>query len=371
MVFFVLGLLKETISDSLRIRRKPRVLQMPVTGRCNSRCKTCNVWKIEPKDRVDIDADALGKVLRDPYFNKVETVGLNGGEISLLRDLHPIVDALSSLPSLKYVHIISNGLLPKKLLECLRLLKENLNNRGVRLGFTLSVDGIGDIHEKVRGIPGCFQKTKSLLETFNEDKTPYCDFANIGCTISQHNVAYLAEIKEFLSQYDIPVYYHLAVPNKRIHTFEDAEYSVLKEPRAVMLAQEFFYDLYTSTRFRKAPIDKFKYFANFHYLKNGGKGRLARCGYLYQDVTIDEHLDFSLCATASEVVGSLKESCANKLVKSKAIKKIRKQNSQYCETCIHYTDSPSFKGLIIFVFSLAQERLRQAKRYKKALRWLK
>ena len=63
----------------LKIRVKPRILQMPVTSRCNSRCKTCNVWKVHEK--IDIDVDRLKVILKDPFFSKLKAVGINGGKL--------------------------------------------------------------------------------------------------------------------------------------------------------------------------------------------------------------------------------------------------------------------------------------------------
>ena len=54
---------------SLKIRTKPKTLQLPITSRCNSRCKTCNVWKT--KERIDIDPEQLKRALEDSYFSNI------------------------------------------------------------------------------------------------------------------------------------------------------------------------------------------------------------------------------------------------------------------------------------------------------------
>ena len=83
-------------------REKPHVLQMPITSRCNSCCVTCNVWKHH--ERTDIDAAVLKDALKDPFFSEVQSVGINGGEFSLVPNFMAILEALTSLPSLVSIY---------------------------------------------------------------------------------------------------------------------------------------------------------------------------------------------------------------------------------------------------------------------------
>lgn len=351
MLSFAKTILINSIYRYLSIRQKPRTLQMPITSRCNSMCKTCNVWKLPEKK--DIDAKRLKESLSDSFFSEVETIGLNGGEITLVKNINDILEALFILPKLKSVHIISNGLLPDKLLSLLFKAKQKLNEHGITLGFTLSIDGYNKIHEEVRGISGCFKKSEKILNEITRNQGLYCDTFNIGCTISRFNVAWLPQTECFLEQYPVKVIYHLAVPNKRIHTFNDYTYYVFQEEECRLLALEFFQFKYQTTSLKKDPMTKFRYFANYYFLKNGGKGRLAHCSYLDRDVTINENLELSLCATASESAGNLNEASAQSI--SKNFRKIRNQNINNCDTCIHYADTPTIKGLLIFIYSLLRK----------------
>ena len=52
---------KLAIAEWFPFRKKPFVIQMPITSRCNSRCVTCNVWR--HRERIDIDDNALKKAL--------------------------------------------------------------------------------------------------------------------------------------------------------------------------------------------------------------------------------------------------------------------------------------------------------------------
>lgn len=99
----------EECLDLLHIRRLPRVIQLPITGKCNSRCVTCNVWK--HKAGIDMSAEKLRKVLQDPFFSKVHGVGINGGELTLHNDVEGIFRAVLTLPHITDISVISNGLI--------------------------------------------------------------------------------------------------------------------------------------------------------------------------------------------------------------------------------------------------------------------
>lgn len=339
------GLLSlDSFCDLLHIRRKPTTIQMPITSRCNSRCKTCNVWKDNSK--VDIDPIKLREVLRHPYFSKVESIGINGGELSLVPNFSEIFDAVLTAPRLKNLYLISNGLLPHKLLPLLEACKAKCDKRRIRISIAVSVDGYGKIHEDVRGVPNCFERTKFLLNELRDNRNKYAHSVSIGCTLSQKNIAYVNEIEEFLSNYPFYVQYHLAVPNKRIHTFDCAsDYYILDDNHSRMLALEFFYG-----KFLKAVrYERFAFFAQYYFLLSHGQKRLTRCTYRYKDVTIDENLRMYLCATASDMIGDFKNEKVDSVVRNRRIRKIKNEVCKYCNQCVHYTyDQPTWKGLFIY-----------------------
>lgn len=329
-----------------RRRKKPSTIQMPITSRCNSRCKTCNIWKCDNHD--DIDASELEKALKDDFFSEVTGVGLNGGEFTLVPNFLDIVKAVLTLPNIKSVYLISNGLYPKRLFEYLELANSLCVEHQVSLHICISVDGVGQVHEIVRGVPNCFDKTKFVLDELTRNSTRYCSSYSVGCTISIYNVDSIKETCLFLSQYKgLPVEYHCAIPNKRIKTFEDADYYVVNNTQKRLLAAEFFHEMY---RNESSYAKRLQYFVNYYFLKSGGKHRLTTCDYVNRDVTIDENLNFMLCATASDVIGNLKEKSASELIKTKRAKQVLDDVCGNCDSCIHYSYYPlNFKGRLAYI----------------------
>lgn len=364
MISILIMISKNFLQDKLKYRTKPSTIQLPITGKCNSRCVTCNVWK--NKAPVDLDPDELRKVLKQSYFNEVMTVGLNGGEPTLHRRFREVLDAVLELPKLRVVHLISNAMLSTRLLDMLEYCKQQCSAKGVIFNYTISIDGVNKVHNEVRGLPTAFERTMTSLTEIIKDKEKYCNNIYIGCTISKYNVFYMAEIDSYFAKYNLPVSYHLAVPNKRIGTFNSADYSVLADPRAKLMAEEFFLSKYP---IEPNKILKIRYFINYFYLKHGGTNRLATCGYLHRDVTIDEHLNVYLCATASDRIGNLKENTFDDLIKNGQVKMIEERTSHQCDTCIHYVDYPSLRGLFIFLKYSINDRLKWSIKFKYLAKW--
>lgn len=339
----MLGIIKSNIhyciAEFFHIRRKPRIIQLPITSKCNSRCLTCNIWKI--RESVDINPDTLKKILGDPFFSEVVAVGINGGEPTLHPNFIEVVKSVLILPKLQTIYLISNCINCDKILLILKDVYSLCKDRGVFLHLQISVDGVEDIHNHIRGIKVSFNRSIQMIKEICNNRYKYVDDFNIGCTISKYNIDYIPQFEDYFSQYNIPIYFHLAVPNKRIHNFDDATFPVMTDKHATQMAKEFFY-MKSSKAITK--IERIRYFLIYLYLSGHSKKRLFQCSYLYQDITINENLDSYLCATASEKVCNLKEYIPS----YKKYNRQAKATKHHCNTCIHYANIPNLYGIYIY-----------------------
>ena len=104
-------------------KKYPKVLQLPITYKCNGRCVMCNIWKMDHSNEATIEE--FTKFLKDPIFKKVKSVGINGGEPSLIPDLPKYANEILKLPMLKSLNIISNGFNQYPLLKSLEKIYES------------------------------------------------------------------------------------------------------------------------------------------------------------------------------------------------------------------------------------------------------
>jgi len=134
------------------------MLIFTVTSRCNARCRMCNMWQRKdpdiPFEKVSEVLDALA------IKNSVMNLLLTGGEPSLRQDLPEIFGhAFQNLGKLRYASVFTNSLSPQLVQEMARRTmahREKHSRRDVSFSVTLSLDGIGRTHDRVRGVDGAF-----------------------------------------------------------------------------------------------------------------------------------------------------------------------------------------------------------------------
>ena len=336
-------------------KKYPTVIQLPITKRCNSRCVMCDIWKT-PK-RNEVTPEELGRILKDSIFKEVRDIGVNGGEPSMLPDLLEYIDPMLALPKIKNINIISNGFMTETLLNNLERIKNKCSLQGIKFHVSISLDGVGEVHDKQRGVAGAFLKTTKTLDTFADNRARYCDSFDIACTVTKINVDFLVQLDRYAKTKHYPIKYRLGIANKRIGSNEILEqFSVLDDTLSRQSAKEFFHYLFCSS---KKPQEKYKYFCIFHFLREYPHGkRLLPCAWKEDGITLDSEGNIYYCAVASEKLGSLKESEGEQLSFAQHNldhrRAIVKNN---CSTCIHdYHGIPHVFRAASFLRMLAAER---------------
>ena len=333
------------------VRLYPRVLQFPITGRCNSKCVTCSVPELAPD--IDMTVERVREIMQNDLFKKLSAIGINGGEPSLVKELPEIINELLLLPKLKSIHMITNGMLTERILEVTKEINEACNARNVYFGLSVSLDGIEEIYWACRGVSS-FAKTIETIRTVADSPGVYCSSFSAGCTVSKYNIDYLVANEAYCAEYNIPIFYRLAVPNRRIHNLGYSDdFSVLTDESDRHTAMEFFFGKIVDRNNRDWK-QKFTYYAIFKYLEGKGHVRLADCFWKWRDVTIDELGNIYYCATESKCLGTLDEGNAKEIVHSKESRKYRKELiEEHCSHCIHYAFAPSIKGALSFILFFA------------------
>ena len=190
------NLILRAIGESL----EPRWLMFAVTDRCNSRCRHCDIWRKEPtKD--PLEPKEIERMLSDPLFQKVEYILNSGGEPTIRDDLEEIFLAEhEALPKAR-LQLSTNGLLPERAIE---VVKFSINH-GISIDVGISVDGIGEKHDFVRGVKGNFEKVDWLLHELAAMKESYKDKLGIavGFVLSDLTLPSMEEVRTYLRKFDI------------------------------------------------------------------------------------------------------------------------------------------------------------------------
>jgi MoaA/NifB/PqqE/SkfB family radical SAM enzyme len=129
-----------------------------VTSRCNSVCRTCFYWE-ELNGRDDLSFEEIERLSSTmPAFREI---WLSGGEPTLRRELTDIVTLFYRGNGVRSINFPANGLLPGKLLSVLEAILDGCPE--LRVNLNLALDGIGETHDRIRGVPGNFERALESL----------------------------------------------------------------------------------------------------------------------------------------------------------------------------------------------------------------
>ncbi len=325
-------------------KKYPLVLQFPITYRCNSRCVMCNIYSMDKSN--EMSYEELKLFLKDPIFKEVNSVGINGGEPSLVPELPRYVDEILNLRNIKFLNIISNGY-SKSLLEHTRIIYKRCQEKGVHFHISVSLDGVGTIHDNVRGISKAFEKTTASIDEIMKNRHLYCDTIDVGCTLVKQNIDYIVELDTYATRKSYDIKYRLGIENKRIGSnLLRNRYSILDYPHK-QTAKEF---IHCQIGRAKNWSDKYKYFSIFYFLDSNNPKRLLGCTWREEGITMDSRGDLYYCAVASNKIGSLRrESGEQSFFNDSNINHRKDIINNYCDRCIHdYSGKPELGNVLLF-----------------------
>ncbi len=166
----------------LRVRRRPVLLNLEVTMRCNAKCGFCDYWKT-PASAKAHELKEFADIAR--RFNPM-MITFTGGEPTLRRDLEDIVSSVRQATSLSYLTMITHGAM---LTEDRAL---SLWNAGLDQ-FNISLDYLDGRHDDARGIPGL---TAKIMDTVPRLRAAGIGSVRFNTVIKNDNLDQLMPIVE-------------------------------------------------------------------------------------------------------------------------------------------------------------------------------
>lgn len=313
----------------------PVELQLPITYNCNFNCIMCGMEK--NKGKKNYSAKELSQILKNPLYQKIRSVGIGGGEPFLRADLDECISVLIHvLPKLKSISIISNGYFTDSICKKLKIVKHLCKKHDITLQFSISIDGVNEIQDYMRGLEGAYLQAEKTLNLILADKEAYCDSLKIICTITSKNIERINELDTWAKQTKVPISYNVATVSERLRNVERvSNFSLSEDREARLLAAEFFLKKYYETK-------NDSYWALYAYLYY--RERYSYC--IYQNglgVVLAPNAKLSYCATHSKEIGNSLEEASDSLFFGNM--DYRRQLFQtYCKTCSQYTLGLNRKG---------------------------
>ncbi len=167
----------------------PFSLVISISFRCNSKCRTCDVWR-KPNDDLSLDewTHVFKNIGRGPIY-----LTFTGGEPFLRKDLPEMVLAAYQHCQPEYITIPTNGILTQRIADGVAKICAGAPKS--RIGINLSLDGIGAEHDDIRLVPGNWDKSMQTWKRLNELKREYPNLVlSIHTVISKFNIKRVREI---------------------------------------------------------------------------------------------------------------------------------------------------------------------------------
>jgi MoaA/NifB/PqqE/SkfB family radical SAM enzyme len=150
-----------------------------VTERCNARCVMCDIWRRPAGEELaPEDFRRLPRTLKE--------INVTGGEPLLRQDLAAVIRVMQeTCPGVRAV-LSTNGLLPDRL----KTLLDSVEGIAVRV----SLDGIGELHDEIRGVNGAFDR---VLESLDVSRAAGVKDLGVCATMTRSNAGRIREIHDF------------------------------------------------------------------------------------------------------------------------------------------------------------------------------
>src|SRR6266568_1464833 len=189
----------------------PMNLTISVSYRCNSRCKTCNVWQ-RPNDDFTIEEwdKTFESVGRAAYW-----FTFSGGEPTLRKDLPDMIASAYRHCRPGIINIPTNGIqdkiIPGRIERILQACPE------AEVIINLSLDAYGCQHDDIRGVRNNWTHAMATYSALKELKKNYKNLTvGIHTVISNFNVDLFAELCDYVQRELKPDSYITEIAEERV-----------------------------------------------------------------------------------------------------------------------------------------------------------
>jgi len=189
----------------------PITLTYSITSACQSRCKTCNIglkYQLDPKRKEDdLKLSEIEKIFQS--LGKIYFFNISGGEPFLRKDLPDIMDLACRHLKPGIIHIPTNAIASDRIRSLTSACLEVVNRYNPGIPFTVkpSIDGVGEIHDEIRGVKGNFKQLQKTIVHLKELEKEYPNFhLELGTVISRFNMNHLSEIEDYVHSLDVQSY---------------------------------------------------------------------------------------------------------------------------------------------------------------------
>jgi len=148
----------------------PVYIMMYVTHRCDARCGHCFFWReLNTNQQDELTIDEIDKLARS--IGPALQITLTGGSPELRNDLPEVAQSFYRRCTPPNMTICMNGYHTEKILSDVEKILLSCPDQQLTIG--LSLDGIGEEHNRIRGMKGLFDRVIDTFDGLDKLKRKY------------------------------------------------------------------------------------------------------------------------------------------------------------------------------------------------------
>jgi len=279
-----------------------------VTYTCNAKCDMCYSWKNPTKRSEQITAEDLEKLPNVPVYN------VTGGEAFVRPDIQDLIAVLHD--KCDRIVVSTNGAYTDKIVDTVK--------KYPKVGIRVSLEGLQEANDEVRGIPGGFDAGLRTILKLSEMGHKDIGF---GTTISDKNY------KDLISMHTLAEKMGVEFATASLHNsfyFHKMDNEVNHLPEVIDEVKELIKHQLKSKR----PKDWFRAYFNFglaNYMI--GQPRMLPCEMGFSAFYVDPVGNVRPCNVLDEKMGNIKEQSWDELWHSKESSCVRDKVLSCQEKC--------------------------------------
>ncbi|MEM2960617.1 MAG: radical SAM protein [Candidatus Bathyarchaeia archaeon] len=172
-------------------RKRIKQICLAVTDKCNSRCRHCYVWRTVPRNEFAVEE--LDRFFQNSNLSTLTSLSVSGGEPILREDIVKVLKTIRRWYD-KDLILQSNCFLPDRLMDVVMQVKD--------ITVCCSLDGIGDIHSRIRGVPNAFDKVMKTMKCLKDNSIPFI----ISMTIQKDNQDQIVNVYNVAKKLGVPLW---------------------------------------------------------------------------------------------------------------------------------------------------------------------
>jgi len=309
----------------------PTVLIFHCTFVCDARCEMCHNWKRGDR-KADMSLDQIERTFSSPLWKKVENAAISGGEPTTRNDLVDICRVmLDKFPRLRKFGLNTTGLTPHRAIPMLTKIVELCHERGVIFSTRVSIDGVADMHNKVRQVQRGFDKANETIRAMKELQKRYTFNFGISTTIFSMNLDDAENILAWARGEHLDIVFNMVRFTEPMLGNADLAATCKPMGPEEERMRQFFLD-----RVRMDPLLDGQNYVYLHYadMIANGYHRLAPCPFQTQGVMLNPDGGLFFCEN-SKVVGNVLEEAPEAIYFKAASQAHRDEiKRDECPTCL-------------------------------------